>query len=291
MRKQEESIWFELLFFLIAFLVILRLPNSLMNVAMFIFFLLIIFYCDDSGIRMAVVKKIPKGFPFYKYLAKRRKIGDHITQCYKTATYLCLLLCIPLNELKPIFVGMAIVIPILAIIRYIRYSAQIGFAPPRGKAFSSTAMTIFVPACVFLLATIDNQEYNTLFWGLSISMFLAIVIPFFLYTVEYKKKKSVMFVFLLFVIMFSFGSICIINKAYDFGEREEYKVRIQDKDEYHGKTTDYVVVVSPWDEQKENVSISVSQEEYESVKIGDLATIVQSDGALNMKWYYLELDD
>lgn len=139
--------------------------------------------------------------------------------------------------------------------------------------------------------TSDNQTFNSMFWILAIGIVLVILIPFLIKTKEYRKKKSVLFLFILFISLFSVGTISIVNIAFDFGERVTYRVRIEDKEEYHGKITDYVLILSPWDEFDEEVSMSVIQDEYEEYRIGEWVNIIQANGALNMKWYYLENEE
>lgn len=197
---------------------------------------------------------------------------------------------IPFSKFAFVFVGLAILFPMLSIIRYIKYNEEIAFAPRKNEAFSSTALTIIVPA-IFFTMTSDDQIFTSLFWILAAGIVLVFLIPFLIKTKEYRKKKSVLFLFILFISLFSVGTISIVNIAFDFSERVTYKVRITDKTEYHGRTTDYVLVLSPWDELDEEVTMSVSQEEYEDYRIGEWVNIIQANGALNMKWYYLETEE
>ncbi|MEZ4627334.1 MAG: hypothetical protein R2912_04355 [Eubacteriales bacterium] len=87
----------------IFFWVTWNLPLRILQPIMFGFLLLVVFYFDDSGIRLSLVKKLPEDFPGKKFLSKRRKIGDRMTQYYKTFTMLSLLLYWILPETRVFF--------------------------------------------------------------------------------------------------------------------------------------------------------------------------------------------
>ena len=287
MKKNVELKRFFIAFFCVFAIGLALIPEELMDIYMFFVCSTLIFYFDDSGIRMFVVKKLPKDFPLIKYFSRNKRKVDGYIEYYKTATFLSLLLMIPFRKFLFIFVGLAILFPVLSLIRYIKFNEEISFAPQKNEAVSPTALTIIVPA-VFFTMTSDAQIFNRLFWILTLGIVIVFLIPFLIKTKEYRKKKSVLFLFVLFISLFSVGTVSIVNIAYDFGERTLYRVRIIDKEEYHGKMPDYVLVLSPWDVLNEEVSMSVSQEEYDEYRIGEWVNIIQADGALNMKWYYLE---
>ena len=52
------------------------IPFEYMSAYMFVFFLFIIFYADDSGIRMHLVNKLPRDFPLRRIFLEidRKKI-------------------------------------------------------------------------------------------------------------------------------------------------------------------------------------------------------------------------
>ena len=108
-----------------------------------------------------------------------------------------------------------------------------------------------------------------------------------------KKKKWKNFwlripVTLIWII--AMVALFILRMVYDYNEPMEYSVRVIDKEFISGKSGGYYVTVSPWDDQMENVQFGISSNEYDSVRIGERLTVVQSEGALKMKWYYLKLE-
>lgn len=264
-----------------------NVSTSVMQPILFFVVLIVIFYCDNSGIRLSLTKRLPKSFPFHKSLAKRRKIGDRKTQYYKTFTYLSLLLSWVSPYLRFIFTATAIILPVLAIYRYIRYNDTISFSGESNNDLSPTVATILTPSVLFLIWGINNHEYNTLFWSLLIVISFVFIIPFFVSTNEYKHKKSIALGFSFCIVFFTFGSLCIINSDFDFSNPKEYSVTIVDKYISSGKSKTLYITVTPWDQQKENIDIEVDKETYKAATNGQTATVVQRKGVLDMSWYFL----
>lgn len=264
-----------------------NVSTSIMQPILFLVMLVVIFYCDNSGIRQFVIKKFPPKCPFYKRFAKKCKNGDRKTQLYKTFTYLSLLLIWFSTSISFIFTATAIIFPVLAIYRYIRYNDMISFRGETKNELSPTVTAILAPSCLFLIWGIHNHEYNTLFWSLLIAISIIFIVPFFIFTKEYRKKKTIALGFLFCIIFFTFGSLSNINSEFDFSKPRGYQVSIVDKYATSGKSQTLYITVTPWDNQKENVDIKVGKESYKSAISGQRATVVQHKGALNMSWYYL----
>ena len=264
-----------------------NVSTSIMRPMLFLAVLIVIFYCDNSGIRLYVIKKLSPKTPFYKYFAKECINGDIKTQFYKTFTYLSLLLSWISPYTGFIFTAAAIIFPVLAIYRYIRYNDKIRFSGETKKDLSPTATAILVPSSLFLIWGINNHEYNTLFWSLLIAISIIFIVPFFIFTKEYRNKKSIALGFSFCIIFFTFGSLCNINSQFDFSKPRGYSVSIVDKYITSGKAKTLYITVTPWDKQKENVNIEVGKESYKAAISGQKVTVVQHKGVLNMSWYYL----
>jgi len=289
MKKKDDFKNFFIGFICVFVFGLAIIPFEYMSVYMFVVFLFVIFCADDSGIRMRLGKRLPRDFPLRRLFSKNRQKPDIRTEYYKTFTFLSLLLMIPFRKLKFVFVGMAILFPVLSIIRYIKHSDVIRFAPQKNEILSSTAVTLLVPTFVFVMIT-DNQEYNTLYLKIVIGMILLISLTFLVFTKEYRKNIGVLFFFILFVSMFSASAVSVVNKAYDFSERKIHTVRIEDKEEYHGKFNDYILTLEPWGNHMEQMTVSVSQEEYEEHNVGEFVQVVVAKGLLNMEWYNVKIE-
>lgn len=271
-------------------LLLQKISINVVQSILFIVLFIVTFYCDDSGIRLCVTQKLPKYFPFYKYLTKKRRAGDRITQYYKTGTYLCLLFSWATSYVSFIFTGMAIILPVLSVVRYFLHNDTIHFGGETKNELSPTVKTILVPGCCFLLLGIADHDYNSIFWVLLTAISLAFIIPFFVFTKEYLRKISVAFGFIFCIAFFVFGSLCVMNMDFDFSKPEKYTVTVVGKYITKGKTKIPHITVTPWNNQNGNVDIHSDKEEYDIAKCGQQATIIQHKGFLQMKWYYLELE-
>jgi len=264
-----------------------KTPTSIMQPILFLVMLIVIFYCDNSGIRLSIINKIPTKAPFYKCFAKKCKNGDRRTQFYKTLTYLSLLLLWISTYISFIFTAAAIIFPVLAIYRYIRYNDRISFSGETKNDLSPTVAAMLAPSFLFAIWGFHNHEYSTLFWSLLIAIPIIFIVPFFIFTKEYRKKITIALGFSFCIIFFTFGSLCNINSSFDFSKPRGYWVSIVDKYVTSGKAQTLYVTVTPWDNQKENVDIEVDKESYKSAISGQKVIVVQHKGALNMSWYYL----
>jgi hypothetical protein len=249
--------------------------------------LLVVFYLDNSGIRLSLVKKLPEDFPGKKFLSMRRRIGDRLSQYCKTFTMWSLLLYWILPETRVFFLATTIALPILAVYRYIRYNATISLSGATKNELSPTASTLLVPATMFVMWGMFNHAYSTLFWVLLAVISNLFYIPFLLFTQEYKKKISVAFGFLFLAVFFTFGSLEAINVDYDFSQPQEYEVTVVDKHLSSGRSKVCYITVSPWGDNTDETDIEVDKDSYRSAVEGDTATVVQFQGALKMPWHAL----
>jgi len=266
-----------------------RLPENLFKMIIFLILFIVLICCDHSGLTKSIKSKFSGNSIFYSSKSKKYRVQDMQTEYYKTATFFFLLVRFLTPRFGWLTMGLGILFPIMSIIRYIKYSTKISFSSADKDKMSPTATTILLSGAILLIWGIENHEYNILFWIWWIVVAVIFVIPFFVYSKEYKKKKTVALGFCLCILLFSFGAVCNINSQYDFSEPEEYRVMIIDKYETTGRSTTYYVTIGQWD-GKINEDVSVSMYDYQRAEIGEHATIVQHQGLLGIEWYYLEIE-
>lgn len=268
-----------------------NVPLRIMQPILFGVLLLVVFYYDDSGIRLMLVKRLNDDFPGKKFLSKRRRIGDRATQYCKTFTLLSLLLYWILPEARVVFLATTIALPILAVYRYIRYNETIRLSGEMKNDLSPTASTLLIPSTMFVMWGLFNHAYSKLFWILLLAISNIFYIPFILLTQEYKKKKPVALGFLFLVVLFTFGSLEMINTDYDFNQPQEYAVTVVDKHLSSGRSKVCYITVSPWGDYTSEMDIEVDKDSYKSAVVGDTATVVQFQGALKMPWHALVTEE
>lgn len=289
--QRDSWLWFgiDILFALLAFIVFLFavycLPENLSEIVIGFYGTIIILYSDNSCITRKMRKMIPKRSMLYK---KERKNLDKIIEYYKTMTYFCLLIRFVTPFAGWLTMGLGILFPILAIVRYFRHSDRIKFSSGDKNHLSTIATILLMPGLILLLWGIDSHKYPIHFWMIWFVISLIIIIPFFVYTKEYKKNYEVALGFCACVFLYVFGSICVINFQYDYSGPKEYKGIISDKYETSGKSRSYYLVVEHEENDLED-TFSVSVYEYREAEIGEDAIIVKRNGFLGFEWYYLQL--
>jgi hypothetical protein len=103
-------------------------------------------------------------------------------------------------------------------------------------------------------------------------------------------------VFLVFVTLFiySYGTTYAINCAFDFSEKQTFRVKVIDK--RHSVTRGrrgsrhhhYYLRITPWGHHYDTEEISTSLNRFNSTAIGDSVNIGLHKGLLDIPWYRLE---
>lgn len=291
MLKRDSWLWFGIQMLLIfvggfVFLfAIFRLPENLSKIMICFFLAIVILFCDNSCVTRGIREKIPRSSILYR---KKRRNLDEKTELYKTAAYFCLFVRFVTSFMGWLTMGLGIVFPILAVVRYLGNSDRIKFSSGDKNHLSTTATILLLPGAILLLWGIDNHKYPVHFWILWIVISSIFIIPFWVYTKEYKKNYAVALGFCTCIFLFVFGVISTVNLQYDYSEPTEYRAIVSDKYETSGKSTSYYIVVEHGENTLED-TFSVSMHEYRAAEIGERATVVKRDGFLRFEWYYLEV--
>lgn len=260
----------------------------------------VVFYLDNSGFRLRIMKGLPDSMPFYQSLSKERTIEDTQIECYKSLSWISIILYVysfrwDIQFLKGILGGCCIVFSALAIIRYLKNPEKIHFTDFQGDLFSTIVQTI-VPAAG-ILAYMDYNTYNR--WSVFSSILLAGLILFFLIyfllkTTEWKSSKISGVIFSVIVIAFISSAFVTINRDFDYFPPKEYKTQILEKTyEYSflGSWTsryDYYITVAPWEGESEPVEFLVYDSTYRNSTETEEVTILEHRGALGIKRYEIK---
>lgn len=247
-------------------------------------------YCDNSFIRKYLLKRLSKKSSLRKKIMKR-KVGDFRSQVYKTLSFFCLWLnmwCVPIRSLTLIGI---LILSVLSTVRYLKNQDTIKYGTFDDKELSPTMLTMLVPGTGLLLFGLQsNMVFPPIFWILWGGCVLAYMVPFMVKGKEYKRKKSIIFVYLLSALLFTFGTLCAVNTDFDFSEPQEYRVKILDKwTSGTSRSRSYNVKVTPWGGRGEAETFDVSFPEYRDAEIGETAYIYEKEGFLKMEWYYIEI--
>lgn len=226
-------------------------------------------------------------FSKYKRLAKILNWSGGIiaivtTLLLKTSDYI-ILLCI----VHPIFCLLAIL-----------FSKGLLTIDERNEAvYPSVFWAFFAPtSVVFLRALMYFKIYNyDNVWLLTavivFSFFFTLIINNRGFVFNKFEKTSTILIFSVFIVFgYSFGTVINLNCALDDSQPKKFKTIVLDKRITKGKSTNYYLTVSPWNNQKEPKEENTNETDYELIKKGDTITINFYEGKLNIPWYEIKFD-
>lgn len=226
-------------------------------------------------------------FSKYKRLAKILNWSGGIiaivtTLLLKTSDYI-ILLCI----VHPIFCLLAIL-----------FSKGLLTIDERNEAvYPSVFWAFFAPtSVVFLRALMYFKIYNyDNVWLLTavivFSFFFTLIINNRGFVFNKFEKTSTILIFSVFIVFgYSFGTVINLNCALDDSQPKKFKTIVLDKRITKGKSTNYYLTVSPWNNQKEPKEENTNETDYELIKKGDTITINFYEGKLNIPWYEIKLE-
>lgn len=81
-----------------------------------------------------------------------------------------------------------------------------------------------------------------------------------------------------------------LNCALDDSKPKKFNTIVLDKRITKGKSTNYYLTVSPWNNQKEPKEENTNETDYKTIKRGDTITINFYEGKLNIPWYEIKLE-
>ena len=226
-------------------------------------------------------------FSKYKRLAKILNWSGGIiaigtTLLLKTSDYI-ILLCI----VYPIFCLLAIL-----------FSKGLLTIDERNEAvYPSVFWAFFAPtSVVFLRALMYFKIYNydnvwLLTAVIAFSFFFTLIINNRGFVFNKFEKTSTILIFSVFIVFgYSFGTVINLNCALDDSQPKKFKTIVLDKRITKGKSTNYYLTVSPWNNQKEPKEENTNETDYELIKKGDTITINFYEGKLNIPWYEIKLE-
>jgi hypothetical protein len=231
------------------------------------------------------IEERESNFLKYKRLAKILNWSGGIiaigtTLLLKTSDYI-ILLCI----VYPIFCLLAIL-----------FSKGLLTIDERNEAvYPSVFWAFFAPtSVVFLRALMYFKIYNydnvwLLTAVIAFSFFFILIINNRGFVFNKFEKTSTILIFSVFIVFgYSFGTVINLNCALDDSQPKKFKTIVLDKRITKGKSTNYYLKLSPWNNQKEPKEESIYETDYKLIRIGDTITINFYEGKLNIPWYEIE---
>jgi hypothetical protein len=152
------------------------------------------------------------------------------------------------------------------------------------------------PAFIILIRVFLDYEFESLY-SVIIPGTLALVIVLLILTATHKlivhttKSKTWIYLSIIFnVCLYSYGATYGVNCVYDTSEPVVYDVDVVDKrirTSAKGRKT-YYIKVTPWGHHHDKEEISVPEDQYNAIVVGQQVKIDLKKGLFNIQWYYVE---
>ena len=157
-------------------------------------------------------------------------------------------------------------------------------------AFFASTSVIFLRALMyFKIYNYDNVWLLTAV--IAFSFFFTLIINNRGFVFNKFERTSTILIFSVFIVFgYSFGTVINLNCALDDSQPKKFKTIVLDKRITKGKSTNYYLTVSPWNNQKEPKEENTNETDYELIKKGDTITINFYEGKLNIPWYEIKLE-
>ena len=192
---------------------------------------------------------------------------------------------------------LCIVYPIFCLLAILFSKGLLTIDERNEAVYPSVFWAFFAPtSVVFLRALMYFKIYNydnvwLLTAVIAFSFFFTLIINNRGFVFNKFEKTSTILIFSVFIVFgYSFGTVINLNCALDDSQPKKFKTIVLDKRITKGKSTNYYLTVSPWNNQKEPKEENTNETDYELIKKGDTITINFYEGKLNIPWYEIKLE-
>ena len=186
---------------------------------------------------------------------------------------------------------LALVFPIFILISLHMFKGLIHIDQKKNSGYPTLAYSIIFPSVTLALRSLldfDILEYKNLWLSATV---ITVVVSLALFTatneIKFKKKGDFATVFFVmaFVFVYAYGGVVNYNCLYDTSQPEPYVSEVVDRRVSTGKTTSYYVEVAPWGPVTATDEVSVTEDLYNQLAVGDAVNIYLMEGKLGIPWF------
>jgi hypothetical protein len=188
----------------------------------------------------------------------------------------------------------AIIFPLVCIMVLKYFNGLVTIVEKKHTAYPSL-LWAFLPSCFALFFrglsdfhVFDFTQVWTPFFFVVLTFILLITIIYKTFSFKKASDNSTGFIFLIFILSYSYGAIITLNCLYDQSTPEPYSSTILNKRETTGKSTTYYFELAPWANQKENIEISVSKDLYIKFDQNEKVNILLMQGRFDIPWFEIK---
>lgn len=207
----------------------------------------------------------------------------------KLVLYLSLLLML-LGLIDPypyaLIISLLIALPWICIVLALQSVAACSLTELRNPTRSNVAPLILGSTLVLVVRVSDQAVVNwqrAVVIGCAISALLLLAI--ILIRKDLRDAFPMLGLMALLMIPYGYSAAALADSQLDRGTPSVFKVLVQRKWIFTGRTTRHNVVVSPWGLQREPVRLLVGDSFYDAAQVGGYVCIYQGKGALGIGWW------
>jgi len=190
---------------------------------------------------------------------------------------------------------LCIIYPIFCLLAILFSKGLLTIDERKDAIYPSVFWAFFAPtSVVFLRALMYFKVYNyenvwLLTSVIAFSFFFILIINNRVFVFNKFEKPFTIIIFSIFIVFgYSFGTVINLNCTLDDSKPMKFKTIVLDKRITKGKSTNYYLRLSPWNNQKESKEENINETDYKLIKKGDTITINFYEGKLNIPWYEME---
>ncbi len=181
-----------------------------------------------------------------------------------------------------------IVIPIIALIIYFKYNGVVSISDAkRGKNYYQKRVLVFTPLFIptLILALRAMLDFNIVDYKmlliLSISFAAVIIIAFFVFTKEYKVRKSAIAVIVFFALIYA-SSFCMHINKLKYEKPTNISAYVYDKQVHKGSKSPTTYHLNVTLSNGKEMDLHVAKQVYDSISKGATIIVAESKGLLGI---------
>jgi hypothetical protein len=144
-----------------------------------------------------------------------------------------------------------------------------------------------------ILIDYEVESFHSILIPGAVAFAIMLVILFTTHKIISRSAKSKIWIYLSLIfniLLYSYAGVYGINCVYDTSEPKIYKAEIIDKRTHRGSKgrISYYIKVTPWGHHYDTEELTVTNEKFNVLQIGQTINIDLREGLFNIPWYYIE---
>lgn len=184
-------------------------------------------------------------------------------------------------------------IPAAAFALYLKYNNCLSVEDSNDAMFkkyrANISTALLIPSAALAIRTMF--DFNVTGWTSfaiwSGAIIAAVLLATFMFTKEYKRKKSAIWMIILVVLFYAPSAVVQVNGLYDYSEPVVYDTTLIDKHISEGRRSGTRYLYTVIMEDGSGMELGVSEEFYEEREAGDAVTVVEQSGLLGIGYAYI----